>query len=397
MLVKKVAIDLFGFDPNYVGGVSRFSIGLTHGLVNNLGVDNVVIIGSSKNVSYLKKTFPELDVIVVNVKLMDGYVFAAISILASLFRLEGMLRLSSFYRRFCGESKLKDYYIIVPTSTVNFFQLPCSLLCVHDIQHEVFPENFSRVVRYYRWAQYRLSAKHAELIQVSSNFIAENLRDYFSHEIYHKAIKIYEGYSKSQFALSLPKTRPISLGKNFGLFIYYPAQLWRHKNHRTVIEGLALFNKKTNLRCRLVLTGKNYGELENINRWAKECDVVVDYIGVVDDTEMRWLYSNSLAVISAGYHESSSLPIREAVACGGKVLAANIPPNREMLFLPSVRYFETFSVSSFFNGLNSCRDDGYDPLNSEKKFCEQNDLYESCEWDNVAKKYIWALNKLRNL
>jgi glycosyltransferase involved in cell wall biosynthesis len=390
--MSKVTVDLFGLDPKYVGGVSRFSIGLTSGLINNLGSSEVTIICSSENYSFISSKFNDTPIIEVVKRPFDAYVFAAIAIVAWIFKAPGLLRLSKYYRKSKVLELVQKSQIIVPTSTINFFQLPCAILCIHDIQHELFPENFTVITRAYRWAQYRLSAMHAKRIQVSSEYISDNLKEVFGKSIQMKTVKIYEGFNKNEFSPNLPKSAPTDYIESLHHFIYYPAQLWRHKNHSTVIAGLALFNSTSSFKLTLVLSGRDYGELDNIRDLGLKNNVSIVYLGIVDDIHMRWLYSNAFAVVSAGYHESSSLPIREAIACGGSVLAADIQPNREILFLKSIHLFDTFSPDSFSKSLFVMDESKKSNLRCDSLTSNQWEYFEKTfEWNNVSLKYIEVL------
>ena len=395
--MSDVVVDLYGLDPNYVGGVSRFSVGLTTGLINNLGEDNVTIICSSENSTFIREKFNASKIIEVVKRPFDSYVVAAISIVAWLLKFPRLLYLSKFYRRFKALETLNCPYVIVPTSTVNFFQLPCSILCIHDIQHELFPDNFRLITRAYRWAQYRLSATHAERIQVSSEYISDNLKELLGESIRRKTVKIYEGFNKNEFSPELPKRAPENSIETLDYFIYYPAQLWRHKNHATVIAGLALFNLTNSVKLKLVLSGRDYGELHNVRSMALNNSVELLYLGVVEDIQMRWLYSNAIAVVAAGYHESSSLPVREAIACGGRVVAANIQPNQEISFLKSLHLFDTFSPDSFSDALSVMWDERNSDLGCDLFTSNQWAVFDNIfEWNNVSLRYIEVLKKINS-
>jgi glycosyltransferase involved in cell wall biosynthesis len=393
--MNKVTVDLFGLDSKYVGGVSRFSIGLTTGLIKNLGADNVTIICSSENSSFIRDKFTATRIIEVVKRPLDSYVFAAIAVVAWILKTPELLKLSKFYRNFNSSELHRDSLIIVPTSTVNFFQLPCAILCIHDIQHEIYPQNFSLITRAYRWAQYRLSATHAKRIQVSSAYISDNLNEVMGKSIQMKTTNIYEGFNKLEFAPDLPQSPPAANLEVFHHFIYYPAQLWKHKNHSTVIEGLSLFNTSSSVKLNLVLSGRDYGELNNISNLALKNDVSLLHLGVVDDIQMRWLYNNAVAVVSAGYHESSSLPIREAIACGGRALAADIQPNRDIFFLKSLHLFDTFSPSSFSETLLAIQEDNKKSNKSDFLISsEWSNFEKTFEWNNVSLKYIEVLEHI---
>lgn len=393
--MKKIIIDLYGLDENYIGGVSRFSIGLTDGLIKNISTNNIEIICSTDNSSYIKKIFPNVKQIIAKKYYFDKYIHAAVSILAWALRQPSILKLTIFYRRININNSKNEYCIIVPTSTMNFYHIKCDILCIHDIQHEIHPKNFTIITRAYRWAQYRYSSICSRYIQVSSDYIRNNLMEIYGEKISQKTIKLYEGFSEEQFSYALKCIKPKRLNGLENNFLYYPAQLWKHKNHQTVIEGLRLFNEESNLSLYLVLTGVDYGQLGAIENLANENNIRVYYLGKVPDIEMRWLYRNAIAVISAGYHESSSLPIREALACLGNILAASIPPNKEINFIKSIHFFDTFSPFSFSQELKFIyksrnKLENNELINSQ----EIVEVFEIFEWKRVAKKYLQIINGL---
>lgn len=240
-----------------------------------------------------------------------------------------------------GERPPRGATVIAPQCRVNFPECK-TILCIHDIQHEVHPENFSFPVRHYRRWAYRRAARLAWRIQVSSYAIWRDLEKYIGVRP-QKLFFAPEGYDERLWAPELPDRKP--LGAPECNFVYYPAGLWKHKNHETVIRGL----KNTNIK--LVLTGKDYGEWPKIELLAARQNTQLFNLGTIPEIEMRWLYKNAICTIAAGYYESGSLPVKEALACGGNVLAANIEPNRELNGLRNLSLFETFSPSSFAENL----------------------------------------------
>ena len=88
-----------------------------------------------------------------------------------------------------------------------------------------------------------------------------------------------------------------------------------------------------------MLTGEG-PELEHYKREAtKFLNVKFNFIGYVSRMELVQNYQKANLVVVTSEYESSSLPILEAISCGTKVIASDIPPHKEMkLKLPFELY-----------------------------------------------------------
>ena len=99
-------------------------------------------------------------------------------------------------------------------------------------------------------------------------------------------------------------------------FFFLPAQLWKHKNHLTVIKGFEGFNKRNKLRdYKLVFCGHRFAETEYIFDYIKKkkLDNII-YLNVISDKHLIWCMQNCISVICPALYESSSLVNLEAVA-----------------------------------------------------------------------------------
>ena len=98
-------------------------------------------------------------------------------------------------------------------------------------------------------------------------------------------------------------------------FIFYPAQLWHHKDHITILKALKKIRDKDNLQINLVLTGENIQpqklSLKKIDEFNLQNQIF--YLGKVTFNDLVSLYSVSKFFITATLYESSSLPALESV------------------------------------------------------------------------------------
>ena len=150
-----------------------------------------------------------------------------------------------------------------------------SVLSMHDIQHVHYPEFLSRARRISRPITYGLSAQYANYFQASSDFIKNDILDHFRLIAPERVEVIPEGVNVADFAAPRD-TRSLRL--RYGLterFLFYPAQLWPHKNHLRLLKAL----KKNGLRGHkipLVMTGAPFGAASDVLGFLQDQDM--DYV-----------------------------------------------------------------------------------------------------------------------
>ena len=118
-----------------------------------------------------------------------------------------------------------------------------------------------------------------------------------------------------------------------GRYIFYPAQLWPHKNHIYILDGLKLLKEKYNTKINAVFSGSGKGNLSFISEKAKEFGIAdqVHYIGFVEDKELPYLYKQALALVMPTYFGPTNIPPLEAFAMGCPVLYSDLPGLREQV------------------------------------------------------------------
>lgn len=117
-----------------------------------------------------------------------------------------------------------------------------------------------------------------------------------------------------------------------GPYIFYPARMWPHKNHVTILEALRILRANgggANLRC--VFSGADEGNLDYVLRYANKLGLggQLDYVGVVAESDIAYLYQRAFALVYASGVGPDNLPPLEAMALGCPVIAADVPGARE--------------------------------------------------------------------
>ena len=395
----RIGIDFYGLDPEYSGGVSTFALGIAKGLLNNLQQsDSVVIFVSEKNEKHMKSMLANLPVTFIKISVGKAYRYInrMIWLLAWAIRIFKLRFWYEKYFRAHTMSVIDDLIdvLVIPTTVLNFYALKSpSILCIHDIQQEYHPELFSFNERVLRWASYRLSCWKADAIQASSNYIKDCLIEKFELINPEKVFIAHEGVDLDKFSMDIQGQRPeniISLEANG--FVFYPAQLWPHKNHLLLIEALSIFRNKMGFELPCVLTGYDYGYWRLVHDRIEEHQLKsVYFLGRVSFVQLLWLYRNCNAVLALGLHESSSLPVREGAVFGRPLICSNIPPNVETQEFLHLRIVDQINPNDLAGAFVELTEDG------DKMFAdgsENANLVKIFDWDSIAKKYISVLNRL---
>jgi glycosyltransferase involved in cell wall biosynthesis len=274
-----------------------------------------------------------------------------------------------------------------PTTVLNFYSLNIpSVVSVHDIQHEHMPEYFDLLTRIRRWAPYRATCARADAIQVSSNFIRRSIVNKYRFVHEDRIVLIPEGVSLERFDPDGIATRPTLVAQDLIPFLFYPAQLWPHKNHLLLIEALALARDRLGREVPCVLSGADKGMLGHItNRIEKLGLRKCLYVGLVPQEELLWLYKHCACVLALGIYESSCLPIKEAAVVRKPIIAADIEPNVELNESMSFLLFERNSPDSLAHRIVQIATNVY-PSSDE---IERNSaVVRSYSWNKLGEQYL---------
>jgi glycosyltransferase involved in cell wall biosynthesis len=175
---------------------------------------------------------------------------------------------------------------------------------IHDLQHEAFPQFFSRPQLMYRRRMYGRSVRASRIIVAHSKHVRDDLvtRLGFPRERVHV---IYLGIDRERF-------RPD--GRAREPFLIYPANWWPHKNHELLLEAFALVRGERP-ELQLTLTGSGHPDALPDG---------VTSLGRVPDERLVELYRSASALVFPSLYEGFGLPPLEAMACGCPVAVSRV-------------------------------------------------------------------------
>jgi glycosyltransferase involved in cell wall biosynthesis len=195
------------------------------------------------------------------------------------------------------------------------------VMTLHDVQHHDQPQFFSRRQRAWRHLIYDAPARAASLVITDSEHAKARIIDTLG--IPGERIQaISLGIDHATFHPD--DTGDDALLEDLGLpprFVLYPAGLWRHKNHRTLIDAIALLEDR---ELVLLLTGPTLGRLEDTLAYARERGVEerVRHLGFVSRPQLAALYRHAQALVFPSLYEGFGTPPLEAMACGCPVASS---------------------------------------------------------------------------
>jgi glycosyltransferase involved in cell wall biosynthesis len=213
---------------------------------------------------------------------------------------------------------------------------PPAATTVLDIQHEVFPEFFSRAELAYRRRVYGWTVRKSRIVITISEHAREALVDRLGLDP-ERVRAIHLAVDHERFTPDGRRREP---------FLLYPANRWRHKNHERLFEAFALARHERP-ELRLVLTGAGHE--------GRSLPEGVESRGHVSPDELVELYRSAAALVYPSLYEGFGIPCVEAMACGCPVAASNVASIPEVCGDAAV-YFDPTSVEDIARGIEEVLD-----------------------------------------
>ena len=249
-----------------------------------------------------------------------------------LLSLRGITVGGSALARFLDLSETDLVYFVTPSLAAKDLQIKPYIWTLWDLCHldsPEFPEVRTSGKFEARDTATALCLRKAALVVIDSDDLAVNARASYGITA-EKFVRIPFAPSGSISHDSADSSLPKEIESLAGNYIFYPAQLWTHKNHRRIVEAIALLRDR-NQEVHAVFVGKDHGGEGALRRAIHNLRVSdrVHLLGYVDDTVMPALYRASLGLVMASYFGPTNIPPLEAMALGVPVVASH--QHREQL------------------------------------------------------------------
>lgn len=223
---------------------------------------------------------------------------------------------------------------VYPATDALGYQLPFpALLAIHDLMHR-YERRFPEVAGGWRYPvrenRFGALARWARGILVDSAVGREHVVACYGVE----ATKIHIlPFVPPRYIFAQHDAGDVVA--RYGLphkFFFYPAQLWSHKNHKTLISAAALLKDRIP-DIHFVFTGKGRHTYDELVAHARMLGVEnhITFLGYVPDEDLPALYRAARALVMATFLGPTNIPPLEAFACDCPVAVARVYAMPEQL------------------------------------------------------------------
>jgi glycosyltransferase involved in cell wall biosynthesis len=183
--------------------------------------------------------------------------------------------------------------------------------------------------------------------------------------------------------LSTSTKQPEKISKS-DKFIFYPAQYWRHKNHKNLIKAFNKISLSSELRLVLCGAKKEHELAEWINYHVKKSNGKIIELGFIENEKINWLYENCIALVYPSFFGPTNIPPLEAMLRNKPILCSNMMKN---ILKNNATYFDPDNVDDIKNKLSKFIDnDAKYLIKNYEPFIQQNNLLRQKSLDNIANK-----------
>ncbi len=207
------------------------------------------------------------------------------------------------------------------------FWSPCStVLTVHDIGWERFPEIYPRALALRLSYLVRASARRAIRIIASSHYTADDLKRLY--QVPAEKIRVIYPATDPSIARVAEPAAIERVRARYGIpsrYILYVGSIEPKKNVHRLIEAYAALRRARPIEHSLVIAGKPLWLSKPIVDLPAQLGLEqhVVFTGPVRQEDLAALYSGADVFAFLGMYEGFGYPPLEAMACGTPVLAAN--------------------------------------------------------------------------
>ena len=378
----RLGINLVSFKKDYKGGLNSFALGLIKALEKKNIYLNIYTNNESK--FFLQKMFKKSKITTIK---QSKIIYLFLQLFCLLFNKKKLfINLENAYYKktkkiiekecdvfYCPLSYLAPFNLNIPTVS-----------SIHDLQHLHYQNYFNILQLKYRNFSFDETMKKSTIVQASSKFIKKDITKFYPN-INKKKIKVInEGISEGF------KFKKVNFNKKN--YIFFPAQLWEHKNHMTVLKSIKFLKDSFRMNIKLIMVGQKFTSSKKIlNFINKNNDLNIEYLGKVNFKKLIYLYENCKFLISPAIYESSSIPILEACKIGRPVICSDTPPNKELGKKLKINFFKTKDYINLANVIKILwKNNKF--IDNQIKFNKKN--IHKYSWDKISNDYYSIFSKL---
>lgn len=320
----KVAINLFLASPKSITGAFVYIEDILPALFTCDTSVTYYLLGHAETIEYFRSkyqyAYPNVKYRIFDIR-RDVYTnpFRALLKLVAKMKKDNDLReriIAKEVQTFFSKEKIDVYFspssVIYPRDVHDVKNVTTIL----DLQPEYFPENFTEKYLAERRRDALYATEHSERLIAISKYTKKTIEEKYGTD--PKKISVI--YFAPHEIKNTPTT--ITLPKEF---IFYPAAVWPHKNHRILIKALGILKDRLpslHVLCAGVIKRKELRqELEALIA-TEGLQGRVQFPGYIADGNLRLVYKKTKALVFPSSFEGFGIPLVEAFQFGVPVVAA---------------------------------------------------------------------------
>lgn len=272
-----------------------------------------------------------------------------------------------------------------------------SIVTIHDISYEHYPECFSKKFLLINKALVKQAAKSANYIITISEFSKQDLVKTYNIDpnrvfvTYLGASDIFRVIDNGEVLNRVKQKYEIN-----DRYILVVGNLQPRKNLGRLIEAFKKIKNNKDLKeYKLVIVGKkswaNNGIINGVDFTSYANDII--FTGYVPDEDLPYLYNGCDVFVYPSIFEGFGLPVLEAMKCGAAVLTSNTSSIPEVVGDSGV-LFDPFDVNDIFGRLERILLNEQERLYFKAKAVEHAKMF---SWENTAKETKKVYEKLKCL
>lgn len=236
-----------------------------------------------------------------------------------------------------------DFWIFPSQDAFAYWMPVKSITTIHDLMHRYekrFPEVGEKNEYAKREFHYKNACRYARGILVDSNLGKQQVIE--SYAVDEKKCYVLPYIPPLAFeAIENHRALPFLLPEKY---LFYPAQFWQHKNHRTLLKAIASLQEELP-DLQLVLAGSPKNAFQEIEVLIETLQLRdrVHFLGLVEDEFMPTLYRRARALVMPTFFGPTNIPPLEAWAAQCPVGISGIYAMKEQLGEAAL-YFDPTSV-----------------------------------------------------
>lgn len=224
-----------------------------------------------------------------------------------------------------------DLWIFPAQDTWTYLLPVSSLGVIFDLMHRYecrFPEVSSRGIYASRERHYNNMCRFSQGILVDSEVGKKQVAE--SYGVESAKIHVLPFVAPKYVRWNCSNDEPIyDLPEKF---LFYPAQFWEHKNHKKLIEAIALLRHKF-LDVSMVFVGSRKNGYSSARSLVEKLELSknIHFLGYVPDSEMPKIYRCARAMIMPTFFGPTNIPPLEAHVSGCPAAVSRIYGMTEQL------------------------------------------------------------------